>query len=168
MNQKSRLESGSHPKSQPWMDSQEHRGLGRGHAQWQGGGGHSVGSVTPQTCRSRNFDARKLLESFLGLVPRVQGGKCPWVTDSWFREAPELVATCVCRKGGSPCLHGLTPPSGSQGVRPFSPKFVRGCWVCGQEADTGFCLQVQQEVVQGKARHPGGCWLVSELVSSSW
>lgn len=101
--------------------------------------GPSVGGVTPQTCYSRNFDARKPLESFLGLVPRVQGGKCPWVTDSRFREARSWWPHVCAEKEGADVCTGLTPPSGSQGVRAFSPNFVGSCWVCGQRADPGFC-----------------------------
>ena len=62
--------------------------------------GPSVGSVPLQTFHPPDFGVRKLLESFLGLTPRVKGGTFPWVTGSWSC-GQEQVAAHVCRQRGS-------------------------------------------------------------------
>lgn len=61
--QKAVLESG-----RPWANGRKDSDLGCG---WEGCGQHSVGSVTLQTFSSQNFGGMKLLEPFLGLIPRV-------------------------------------------------------------------------------------------------
>lgn len=53
------------------------RGGPRAWVQWEVYGEHSVGRVTLQTFYSRNLDVRKLLESFLGLIPRIQDENSP-------------------------------------------------------------------------------------------
>lgn len=73
---------------------------------WVQGAGcvqHSVGRDTPHTFYSRNFDARKFLESFLGLSSKVQGRKLPWVTagsegprSRWPHIYAEIEKSMVC------------------------------------------------------------------------
>lgn len=86
--------------------------------------GPSVRSVPPRTFHPPDLDAGKLLESFPGFTPRVEGGMFPWVTGSWSRDQ-EQVAARVCRRRGSRrSARGPRHCGGDLG-RPLSPKAVR-------------------------------------------